>query len=313
MKEEIIVSGRMNHMVDPSLNIWHWQIPLYLFVGGLAAGILFFTALSVIQKKENEYTAAVKYAPFLVPFLLMIGLGSLFIDLNHKLYFWRLYTTIRLESPMSWGAWVLMIVTPLSMIWCALHIKTIFPKWDWKFKFLFFLENFFLKYKMTIAWMMLISSAILGIYTGILFSAFNARPLWNNAILGPLFLASGLSAGAAVIIFMSKTTLERKHFTKIDLIIIGVELFIIVHMFMGALAGSQAQIDASSLFLGGDYTALFWIFVVLLGMIIPAGLDVLELRGYHVPAWLPMALVLLGSIMLRFLIAYAGQESRYLY
>lgn len=313
MREEIIVSGRMNHLVDPQLHIWHWQIPLYLFVGGLAAGILFFTALSVIMKKENDYPAAVKYAPFAVPFLLVIGLSALFIDLNHKAYFWRLYTTVRLESPMSWGAWVLMLVTPLSLIWCALNIKTIFPKWDWKFKVLYRMEDFFMKNRMVLAWIMIISSVILGIYTGILFSAFNARPLWNTSILGPLFLASGLSAGAAVIIYLAKSHAERRFFTRIDLLIIGIELFLIIHMFMGFLASTQVQIDAASLFLGGEYTAPFWIFVVLLGMIIPAILDILELKGYHVPALIPMILVLFGSLMLRFLIAYAGQASRYLY
>ena len=40
MEEELLVSGRMNHLIDPQLNIWHWQIPLYLFLGGMAAGIL---------------------------------------------------------------------------------------------------------------------------------------------------------------------------------------------------------------------------------------------------------------------------------
>jgi len=61
------------------------------------------------------------------------------------------------------------------------------------------LNYFFLKYKTVIAWIILIYSVILGIYTGILLSAFNARPLWNTSILGPLFLTSGLSTGAAVI------------------------------------------------------------------------------------------------------------------
>ena len=40
MKEELFVSGRNIPNIDPYLNIWHWQIPLYLFLGGLAAGIL---------------------------------------------------------------------------------------------------------------------------------------------------------------------------------------------------------------------------------------------------------------------------------
>lgn len=313
MREELIISGRMNPMIDPQLHIWHWHIPLYLFLGGLAAGILFFAALYTVLGKEKQYPAAVKWAPFITPFILVIGLIALFFDLNHKPYFWQLYTTIRLESPMSWGAWTLMVVTPISFIWCALNIQEVFPKWDWKYNWIKSLERFFRSYKIEMAWILLIFSVILGIYTGILFSAFNARPLWNTSILGPLFLASGLSAGAAAIMLFSKSHEERITFAKIDLIIIGIELFLIIHMFMGFLASTQVQIDAAKLFLGGPYTAPFWIFVVFLGMIFPAILEILELKKYKIPVIIPVILVLFGSLMLRFIIAYAGQESRWLY
>jgi formate-dependent nitrite reductase membrane component NrfD len=160
---------------------------------------------------------------------------------------------------------------------------------------------------------MVFYSVILGIYTGILLSAFNARPLWNTSILGPLFLASGLSAGAAIIIAFSKNEIERKLFSQIDLVIIGAELFFIIHMFMGLLASTQVQIEAAQLFFGGAYTLPFWIFVVFIGMIVPALLEMLELRGQKIPVFLPVFLILFGNIMLRFIIVYAGQASRYLY
>jgi len=313
MKEELIVSGRMNYMVDPNLHIWHWQIPLYLFLGGMAAGILCIAALYFIRGREKDYKTAVRITPFLAPVLLVFGLLALFIDLRHKLFFWQLYTNIRLQSPMSWGAWTLMVITPVSFIWCALHIREIFPNWDWKFKWLILLEEFFNKYKKALAWIMLIYGIILGIYTGILLSAFNARPLWNTSILGPLFLASGLSAGAAATLLLSKDKEERKQFARIDLVIIGIELFLIIHMFMGFLASTQVQIDAANLFLGGPYTTSFWIFVILLGMLVPALLEVMELRKFHIPAIVPAVLVIFGSFMLRFIIVYAGQMSRWLY
>lgn len=313
MNEELIVSGRMNPSVDPILNIWHWQIPLYLFLGGLAAGIMFFAALSFIRGRESVHITAVRKVPFLVPVLLVIGLVCLFFDLNHKLFFWRLYTTVKIQSPMSWGAWVLLAFTPLSIVWCVLHIKEFFPKWDWKYSWAISIEKMLQSYKLLIAWFLLILSVILGVYTGILFSAFNARPLWNTSILGPLFLASGLSAGAAAIVLFTKNKEERAYFARIDLIIIGIELFLITHMFMGFMASTQVQIEAANLFLGGTYTASFWIFVVFLGLVIPALLDILELFDYHVPALVPSLLVLTGSLMLRFLISFAGQESRYLY
>jgi formate-dependent nitrite reductase membrane component NrfD len=313
MREEIIVSGRMNALVDPHLNIWHWQIPLYLFLGGLAAGILFFAALYFLNGREKEYPAAVRLVPFLTPIILVIGLLALFIDLRHKMFFWQLYANIKLQSPMSWGAWTLMVITPVSFIWCALHIRDLFPEWDWKFSWIKDLELFFNRNKKIIAWIMLIYSMILGIYTGILLSAFNARPLWNTSILGPLFLTSGLSAGAATILILSKSAAERKLFARIDLILIGIELFLIIHMFMGFLASTQVQIDAANLFLGGPYTMSFWIFVVIIGMILPALLEIMELRKYHIPSFLPALLVLFGSIMLRFIFVYAGQVSRWLY
>lgn len=313
MREEIIISGRLNPYIDPHLGIWHWQIPLYLFLGGLAAGILFFASLYTILCKENKYSGAVKRAPVIVLFLLVIGFGALFLDLHHKLYFWQLYTTIRIQSPMSWGAWTLMAITPLSIAWVAIHIKEFFPNWDWKFTILKGIDQFLQKNKKTLAWVIIYFSVILGIYTGILFSAFNARPLWNTSILGPLFLTSGLSAAAAVIILFSKRKKERINFAKIDIMLIGIELFLIVHMFMGFLASTQVQIDAANLFLGGSYTAPFWIFVVIIGMIVPAVLEFLELRKFHIPAVISIVLVLFGSLMLRFIISYAGQFSRWLY
>ena len=87
MKEELIISGRMNPKIDPILHIWSWEIPLYLFLGGLAAGILFFAALYTILGKEKKYKATVSIAPLITPFLLILGLFALFLDLNHKSFF----------------------------------------------------------------------------------------------------------------------------------------------------------------------------------------------------------------------------------
>lgn len=313
MREELIVSGRMNPMIDPQLHIWEWHIPAYLFLGGLAAGIMFFAGYFTIKGKEEQYPTATKLAPIFVPVLLVLGLLFLFLDLKHKLYFWRLYTAIKLESPMSWGAWTLMLVTPLSMVWAALNIKALFPKWDWKFKVIDDALDVIKTYKTPMAWGMVILAVILGIYTGILLSAFNARPLWNTSILGPLFLTSGLSTGAAAVIVLSKSKEERHVFAKIDLLLIAIELFLIVHMFMGFRASTQVQIDAANMFLGGQFTAPFWVLVVGFGLMIPATLEILELRNKKIPYMVAPVLVLVGGFAFRFIIAYAGQMSRWLY
>lgn len=313
MKEELFVSGRDIPNIDPFLHIWHWQIPIYLFLGGLAAGILFFASLFTVIGKEKEMPATVKWGPFLVPGALVLGLLMLFLDLKHQMYFWRLYTTVRIQSPMSWGAWVLMFITPLSFLWVASYLKELIPEWNWKFKWV---ENFITwvqKSRQPIAWIMMALAVVLGIYTGILLSAFNARPLWNNAILGPLFMVSGMSTGVAAVMWMSKSHYERSILSRIDLLLIIVELFFITHMIMGMLAGSEVMIKAAELFLGGQFTVSFWVFVIILGLVFPATLEILELRGHKVPIAIPALLILIGGLVFRFIMVEAGQITRYLY
>ena len=117
MQEEIFISGRNIPKIDPYLEVWHFPISLYLFLGGMAAGIIFFASLFTILKREKQVQTAIKPAMIIVLFALSIGLLALFYDLTHKLYVWRLYTTIRIESPMSWGAWVLLLITIGSFLW----------------------------------------------------------------------------------------------------------------------------------------------------------------------------------------------------
>lgn len=313
MNEELIISGRMNPKIDPVLNIWHWEIPLYLFLGGLAAGILFFASLYIILGKEDKFSTTVRRAPLIVPVLLVIGLIALLLDLNHKPYFWRLYTTIKFQSPMSWGAWTLMIITPISFIWAALNIKEIFPKWNWKYYWVKDTEQWIREQKLPLAWITIVLSVILGIYTGILLSAFNARPLWNTSILGPLFLVSGLSTGAALNLILAKTKEQRTTFVRVSLLLLAVELFFIVHLIMGFYASTEVQIEAANMFMGGEFTQHLWIFDVGLGVLIPASLEIIWLRKNSVSLTIPAALILLGGVLMRFTFVHAGQASRWLY
>lgn len=313
MNEELFISGREIPHIDPNLEIWHWPIALYLFLGGLSAGILFFAALYYIRGQEKNLPTAIKWATFIVPFALIIGLAALIVDLKHPMYAWRLYMTIRIESPMSWGAWTLLAVTPLSMIWAASYVREMWPNFQWPFEFLKKFEAWVQRNRLSLAWVMIVLSVILGIYTGILLSAFNARPLWNTSILGPLFLVSGLSTGAATIMWMSKNEQEQALFRRIDLLLITIELFFIVHLFMGFLAGSQVNIEAANLFLGGEFTAPFWIFVVIVGLVFPAILEILEMRGKKIPVSIPAICILIGGLIFRIIMVEAGQITRYLY
>jgi protein NrfD len=309
MNEEIIASGRQNDLIDPILKVWNWEIPVYLFLGGLSAGILLFASFYHLRYKNQGISVALKKAVMLTPIFLSIGLIVLMLDLKNPLMSWRLYTNFRIESPMSWGAWTLMLVVPLSFLWSFIFARDVFPNIKWPYKFLYKIEDYFSDKCNLIAWVMLIFSVILGIYTGILLSAFNARPFWNNPILGPLFLVSGMSTAAALIIWLSKSHEEVRKFTRIDLWLIAIEVFMIIHVFMGMLAGTEAQIQGIGMFFGGVYTLVFFGGFVLFGLLIPSILELAEILHYKVPKAIAAILILTGGLLFRFIMVDAGQLS----
>ena len=328
MEEILNVSGKVIPHITPHFEVWGSVIALYLFFGGLAAGLLFFANFFYLKGKADSMPMAVKVAPIIAPIVIVIGLGLLVYDLHHWMYFWQLFLHVRMESPMSWGAWTLTAIMIPAILWPLSYLDDIIeylqkrnPKckliglFTWanslikKLPVLPWIIKMFNNNKRLIAYLTIYLSIILGVYTGILLSAFNARPLWNSAILGPLFLTSGVSTGAALIMWLSNDHSERKMFSKIDLFLIAVELFFIIHLFMGMLSSGIAQVEAAHLFLGGPYTVVFWVLVVGMGLVLPAVLEIMELSGFHIPIGIPAFLILMGGLLFRFIMVYGGQAS----
>jgi protein NrfD len=112
MNEEVFISGRNIPHIDPHLSLWEFPISLYLFLGGLSREYYYFQLFYISSIKKMNLKEQPNGRQSLCPFALALGLLALVYDLGNPLYSWRLYTTIRIESPMSWGAWVLLIVTP---------------------------------------------------------------------------------------------------------------------------------------------------------------------------------------------------------
>jgi len=269
MEENILSTARDIHGLYPHVHIWGYPIAIYLFIGGLAAGILLFATIYYLKGKADEMPFTVKIAPIFTFGLVVIGLLLLVYDIHHKLYVWQLFLTFRIESPMSWGAWTLIVVSIFSLLWPLSYIDDIQAYlhergWERLDDITEFIRNIehnyaiprfiiltFRKYRTLAAYFMLFFSIILGIYTGILLSAFNAHPLWNNAILGPLFLVSGVSTGSAFVMWLSNNKKERSLMSTIDMALIAIEIFFIIHMIMGMQAGPEAYKQAAHLFSGG--------------------------------------------------------------
>jgi formate-dependent nitrite reductase membrane component NrfD len=337
-----LTTTRHNPFIDPQLHVWGWEIPIYLFLGGLVAGMMILGGLAMLRVARGDDPKGFfsLQAPLLGFVLINLGMGALFLDLMHKAYVWRVYLTFQPASPMSWGSWVLIAVYAALLLSALVRLP---EAWPWLGERLPVLRRGsdaltarpgLLR---AIAWANIVLGVGLGIYTGILLNTMVARPLWNSAILGPLFLVSGLSAGAAMLHLASVLRGQRpaargmaggawsaivqpigatwpeksatQGLVRADQVFLVAELLLIGLLLVNLYTSSASHAAAAGLLMGGAYGWLFWGVVVGLGLLVPLALQALEL-GHRIPHTLiPALLVLAGGYALRWVMVNAGQLS----
>ena len=158
-------------------------------------------------------------------------------------------------------------------------------------------------------------------YTGALLGVCKTFPLWNNALLPILFLVSAMSTGAASVLligifrhadeFNRVGVLKKFHFCLpvIELVLIAALMFI-------TSSNSVAGWNSVMSLLIGQYAPLFWIGLVLIGLVLPTALETWllffspkefeESRKAHWISAASDAGVLVGGFLLRYLVVVAA-------
>lgn len=306
-----LTTTRHNPLIDPSMHVWGWEIPVYLFLGGMVAGMMLISGYFLFKGRHKKVNCSCYNLPFISIVLLSVGMFSLFLDLEHKQYFWRLYTTFQITSPMSWGSWILLLVYPAIIANMVirppqkmLQLLPFTKKWSEKIH-----EHQMLIKNIGVANM--IFGGLLGVYTGVLLSTMGARPLWNSAMLWVLFVVSGLSAAAAFVHMIAENKYERELLAKADNSFLIIEFVVILLLLLGLLTASQTHINAAHLLISGTFAPVFWVFVMGTGIVLPLIIQLLAVN--HKIKHTPIApiMVIIGGIILRFVIVAAGQYSHW--
>ena len=81
-----ITTTRHNPLVDPHLAVWSWEIPVYLFLGGIVAGLMILGGVAMLRTARGDDTRRFfsMHAPLLGFALMNIGMGALFLDLTGR-------------------------------------------------------------------------------------------------------------------------------------------------------------------------------------------------------------------------------------
>jgi len=288
------------------------MIVIYLFTAGLSAGSMITSNLAFLYGGK-DFERVGRWGAYISPFPISLGLGVLLLDLGSPFNAYRLFLTLQVRSPMSYGSWAILLFTGLSVIYLYLWIPEKYQilghfkrseQWKgWLSKFMPFL------------------SVGVASYTGLLLNA-AVRPLWNAPLLPVLFLVSALSTGVALVILISTLSpwqrarhKELHSLTKVDAGLIILECVIIIIMVLMGRLNSESVSMAFGSLLYGQYAWIFWFLIVGLGLIIPFLLELMELKDKIPVKWaLPVTisssfLVLFGGFFVRYIITYAGQTS----
>jgi protein NrfD len=308
-----VVSTRANPGIDPVLHIWGWEVPVYLFLGGVVAGLM--VLLPLLEWRDGKpQSKGTRLAPFAAIALISLGMGALFLDLENKLHVFRFYLAFVPASPMSWGSWLLILVYPALLMLGLGSLDA-----DTRMGLLARVPRVFaggLQSLLSLADRerrpILVATAVggvgLGMYTGLLLGTLVARPMWNSALLGPLFLTSGISTGAALLMLMPLQSKEHHSLARWDTMAIAVELVLLTLLLID-LSGGAVSSAAVHTLLGGSWTPVFWSLVIVGGLAVPLLLNGLELGRRLSPTLYAPVLVLIGGLALRWVLVAAGQES----
>ena len=184
---------------------WTWYILFYFFFAGLSGGSYVIASLFRLRGEASDaqvarlgyYTAFVALLP--CPVMLILDLGS-------PLRFWHMLwnTTpdaaglnFKWWSPMSLGSWALLVFGAFATVsFVDALVRDGRLRWGWVARLL---GGVFGK---LVALVGTLFALFIAGYTGVLLAVSN-QPVWSDTwALGGLFLASGMSGSAALLLFL---------------------------------------------------------------------------------------------------------------
>ena len=201
LEDGLAVTG-MNDYVS-----WGLYISNFTFLVGLAAAAVMLVIPAYIFSDVDFYKIVLIGEGVAVGALLMC-LAFVTVDLGGPHRFWHLIPVIgRLNFPQSLLAWDIMVLNGYLALNLLIPFYILFNKYSGRepnkkiYVFFVFISIFW--------------AVALHMVTAFLFAGLSARPFWNNALLGPRFLASAFAGGPAFILAMLGITKRFSDF-KID-------------------------------------------------------------------------------------------------
>lgn len=286
---------------------WKWLIVLYFFFGGISGSSAVLSAIARLTEREDGLRIS-RVASYVSMTALLPCPIFLVLDLGRPTRFLNMLRVLRPSSPMSMGSWGLALFGAATSLSTLLQVLI-----DLQMS----RESNIVSHLDRPARQLAPLSALLGLivagYTGVLLAA-TAVPIWSKRpwLLGPLFLTSATSSGAAAVAIATSLVYQSIEAGEAKL-----------HRF-----GAYAMIAESAILTGWIYAlgptakpvvsghvgSVMRHVVVGAGMVVPQLLAIGSLRSQNQRNRLLLTratsvLTLVGGLALRYAVVQAGRDS----
>lgn len=286
-----------------NVTVWGLYIVAFMFFVGLSAGGLIISSAGKVFGIER-FEPIAKIATFLSFTAIVVAAVSIVPDIGRPERLWHLIRYPNFSSPLLWDVIVIGAYLVLSVVYLWMMVQADAGKRSKKA-----LKRMALAALVTAILVHSVTAWILGLQI--------SRPFWNSALLAPFFITSALVSGTALLLGVL-ILLRRLRYVSFgdDLLayvgrLLGV--FILVDLFFltseiltEAYPGAPEGIGAVELLLTGVGAPMFWIEVVLGGVVAIALLFHHRTRQSDVWVGLASILALIGVFFYRFNLLMTG-------
>jgi molybdopterin-containing oxidoreductase family membrane subunit len=290
------------HYVTGMNNQIVWGLP-HIFAVTLiviASGVLNIASMSSAFNKKLYKPLAPLSALFAIAFLIA-GLIILVLDLGRPDRLIVAMTTYNFKSIFAWNIFLYsgFFVILSIYIWTMLDFNvTKYSSYVGKLAF---------------GWRIILTTG-----TGSIFGFLVAREAYSTAVLAPLFIVMSLLYGTAVFYLLLRVISKLQNINIPDEIVINIRrlmiifllaniYFLVLYHITNLYISKQIAVTSFILLEGGNYTTMFWLGQVGVGLLIPLLFELTNKDSRNFPLTLTCIMTIVGGFFAVAVIIIGGQ------
>jgi protein NrfD len=277
---------------------WGWMLAVDFFFAGMGGAMLVIAGVVDLFIGDGRTSVL---GSFLGAAFMAMGSGLLILELGRPFQSWRVF--MNPKAILTIGAWVMSLAIVAGLVYTSFSFA-VFP-WS---------EATILR--KLVALFLIPSGLVVATYPGILLGRHKGRPFWVGPGMTSLFvLCSFVTAFAAhslsgLIVAPAAIGDVLGKFPGIIAVLLAVQLLLwLSYLWVKRSGATEAEAAAAQKWICGDYSCAFKYGFILAGTLLPLVLVLLPSTVYQAAG---AALVLVGGLIMRTLVVYAGGDRTWL-